>query len=328
MNNLLWMRPPWKADGGRDVYFTYSPRPPRPVICERSPTSSMSSSSSDSFPVPALFPGALYHDPAPVGGVAVALLAGTYGLFGLSPDLPLLVAGFCGTTLLYAADRVWTETPEDRVNRPERVAWVQTHTRWLAVESAVLVALGGAMLPLLEWRTLVGTGILGGVAGLHLLPRGAVGPVLTGLPKPIVIAGTWAAGGALLPLVEAGVPIGRGALLFFADRWLFILPNLLLADWGDRAGDAEAGLAPWATGWSARWVRGIATALLLGAAAGSLLWAAVGTVPVRAAVDAVGPVLMMGAVWGLDPTRPRDAVLFDLVVAWPLVPAFLAWMMV
>lgn len=288
----------------------------------------MSSSSTDSFSLFSLFPGALYHDPAPVGGVAVALLAGTYGLFGLSPDLPLLVAGFCGTTLLYAADRVWVDAPEDRVNRPERVAWVQARGRWLAVESAVLVALGGAMLLLLEWRTLVWTGILGSVAGLHLLPRGTEGPFLTGLSKPIVIAGTWAAGGGVLPLVEAGEPIGGGALLFFGERWLFVLPNLLLADWGDQAGDAEAGLAPWAPRWSARQVRGGATALLLVAAAGGLAWAIVGTAPLLIGVDALGPVLMMGAVWGLDPTRPRDAFLFDLVVAWPLIPALLAWMIV
>lgn len=288
----------------------------------------MPSSSSDSFSAPSLFSGALYHDPAPVGGVAVALLAGTYGLFGLTPDLPLLVAGFCGTTLLYAADRVWTETPEDRVNRPERVAWVQAHTGWLAVESALLFALGGAMIPLLELETLFYTGLLGGISALHLSPRNAAGPFLTGLTKPIVIAGAWAVGGVLLPLVEAGEPIGSGALLLFGDRWLFILPNLLLADWGDREGDAEAGLAPWATSWSARWVRGIATALLLVAAAGGLAWAVAWTVPVLAGVDALGPVLMMGAVWSLDPTRPRDAFLFDLVVAWPLIPSLLAWMIV
>jgi hypothetical protein len=284
--------------------------------------------SSDSFVAFTLLPGAFYHDPAPVGGVAVALLMGTYGLFGLSPDLPLLVAGFCGTTLLYAADRVWAETPEDRVNRPERVAWLQAHPRWLAGESAVLVALGGAMLSLLEWKTLIWIGGLGSVAGLHLLLRGGDGPFFTGVSKPFVIAGAWAAGGAFLPLVEAGQPIGYGALLFFGYRLLFLLPNLLLADWGDRGGDAEAGLAPWALEWSVWQVRVGATALLLGAIAGGLAWALVGAAPFLIGGDTVGPVFMMAAVWGLDPTRPRDAFLFDLVVAWPLIPVLTAWMIV
>lgn len=287
----------------------------------------MMSPTPESFSTPDLIPGVFYHDPAPVGGVAIALLGGTYGLFGLPVDIPLLVAGFCGTSLLYAADRVWADAPEDQVNRPERVGWVQAHSGWLAVESALLVALGGAMLPLLEARTLLWTGLLGSLGGLHLLPRNSAGPVFAGLPKPIVIAGTWAAG-ALLPLIEGGQPIGEEALLFFGYRWLFILPNLMLADWGDRVGDAEAGLVPWATEWSACQVRGAASALLVAAIVGGLAWAIVGTVPFLVGMDLMGPVLMLGAVWGLDPTRPRDAFLFDLVVAWPVIPGFTAWMIV
>lgn len=255
-------------------------------------------------------------------------MAGTYGLFGASPDLPLLVAGFCGASVLYAVDRVWADSPEDRVNRPERVTWIRAHTGWLAAESIGLIAVGAAMLPLLEADTLLAAAGLGGVAALHLFPRGDEGPYLVGLLKPVAVSGTWAAGGALLPLIEAGQSIGYEALLFFGYRWLFILPNLLLADWGDREGDAEMGLAPWAAGKSARQVRGAATALLLVAAAGGLAWTVFGSAPLLVGMDVVGPGLMVGAVWGLDSTQPRDAFLFDLVVAWPLVPALLAWMMV
>jgi hypothetical protein len=45
-------------------------------------------------------------------------------------------------------------------------------------------------------------------------------------------------------------------------------------------------------------------------------------------IDAVGLLLMGGTVWGMDPTRPRDAFLADLVVAWPVVPGLAAWMIV
>jgi 4-hydroxybenzoate polyprenyltransferase len=272
--------------------------------------------------------GALYHDPAPVGGVAVALLSGTYGLFGLPVDLPLLVVGFCGVTLIYAADRVWGASPEDRVNRPERVAWVRTHQGWLAVETAGLFAVGGALLPYLEGATLLWTAVLGSVAGLHVRSGAGEQPVLAGLAKPGAIATTWAAGGALLPFVEAGVPVGIGALLFFGSRTLFILPNLLLADWGDRRGDIKAGLAPWAPRWTLRRVRWTATGGLMIAALGALGWAAVARAPVLVGIDAVGLLLMGGTVWGLDPSRPRDAFLADLVVAWPVVPALAAWMIV
>lgn len=274
------------------------------------------------------FPDALLHDPAPVGGVAVALMAGTYGLFGISPDVPLLVAGFCGTTLLYAVDRAWVDSPEDRVNRPGRVVWTQAHTGWLAIETGVLVAVGGAMVPLLKTNTLLAAAGLGGGAVLHLFPRGDEGPFLDGVSKPIAVSGTWAAGAALLPLIEAGPPIGAAALLFFWYRWLFILPNLLLADWGDRTGDAEAGLAPWAAEWTARQVRWMGTSSLLVAAIGGMTWIIVGTNPLLVGIDAIGLILMAGVVWGLDPERPRTAVLADLVVGWPLVPALAAWMSV
>ncbi|MCS3822190.1 hypothetical protein [Salinibacter ruber] len=271
---------------------------------------------------------ALYHDPAPVGGVAVALLTGTYGLFGLPVDLPLLVVGFCGVTLIYAADRVWGSAPEDRVNRPDRVAWVRAHQGWLAVETMGLFAVGGALLPYLAWPTLLWTAVLGSVAVLHIRWGAGGRPVLVGLAKPGAIATTWAAGGALLPFVEAGAPVGIGALLFFGARTLFILPNLLLADWGDRRGDIKAGLAPWAPRWTLRRVRWAATGGLAAAALGALGWAVVARAPVLVGIDAVGLLLMGGTVWGMDPTRPRDAFLADLVVAWPVVPGLAAWMIV
>ncbi|WP_263787182.1 hypothetical protein [Salinibacter grassmerensis] len=272
--------------------------------------------------------GALYHDPAPVGGVAVALMSGTYGLFGLPMDLPLLVVGFCGVTLIYAADRVWGASPEDRLNRPERVAWIRAHQGWLATETGGLLAVGGALLPYLEWATLLGTAALGGVAVLHVRSWAGERPVLVGLAKPGAIATTWAAGGALLPFMEAGSTAGSEALLFFGYRTLFILPNLMLADWGDRRGDTEAGLAPWAPQWTLRRVQWTATSGLLVAALGALGWATVATTPVLIGVDAVGLLLMGGTVWGLDPSRPRDAFLADLVVAWPLIPALVRWMIV
>lgn len=271
---------------------------------------------------------ALYHDPAPVGGVAVALLMGTQGLFGLSADVPLLLLGFCGTTLVYAVDRVWRETPEDRVNRPARVAWVKAHTGWLTLETSVLVATAGATVPFLRGETLLGVVGLGGIAGLRVLPRAFGSRVLHGLRKPVTIAGAWAAGSALLPFAEAGVPIDGGAVLFFGYRFLFILPNLLLADWTDRRGDSDAGLAPWAAGWSGQQVRWAATGSLLLAAAGAGLWALGGEAPLLLGLDAVGLLLMLGVVWRLDLARPRDAFLADLVVAWPLIPALVRWMIV
>lgn len=271
---------------------------------------------------------AFCHDPAPVGAVAVGFLLGTYGLFRLPVDLSLLVAGFCGVSLAYATDRIWTSAPEDRVNHPERVVWVQSHIRWLAAETVLFIAVGGAMLFCLEWSTLLCVGGLGAVASLHILFRGRGSLRNWGEGKPVAIAGAWALGGGVLPLVEAEANIGLGAVLFSLYRFLFVLPNLMLADWRDQAGDAAAGLAPWAARWTKRQVQWIATGGLLLAVVGAIGWALVGSSPFLVGIDAVGPILMIGVVWQSRPARPTHALLADLVVGWPIVPFFLRWMMV
>jgi len=328
MNNLLGPPASGREDGLYGIFHVIIEK--SGPSCERwsaHRVSCMSSSSSVGSSTTGFLP-ALYHDPAPVGGVAVALLLGTCGLFNVPVDVPLSVAGFCGVTLVYAADRVWKSSPEDRINRPERVAWIRAHVGWLTIETVALLAVGGAMLPFLEWTTLLCTVVLGGVAGLQVWPWGEGRAALSGFTKVGAIAGAWAVGGVVLPLVEAGFPVGAEAALFFGYRTLFVLPNLLLADWGDRRGDAHAGFDPWALGWSLRRVRWVATAGLLVAALGAVAWAVVGTTPLLVGIDAVGLVLMGGVVWALDPVRPRDAFLADLVVAWPLVPALTAWMIV
>jgi hypothetical protein len=44
-------------------------------------------------------------------------------------------------------------------------------------------------------------------------------------------------------------------------------------------------------------------------------------------VDAVGPLLMLGAVWGLNPQWAAHRFLLDALVAWPGVTALVAWVM-
>lgn len=269
---------------------------------------------------------AMSHDSLPVGLVLGGLLLGTYGIFSLHVDGALVAAGFCGTALAYLVDRVWMPSPEDRVNHPGRVQWVESHTEWFAVETVVLFAAGGATVPFLGWSVLLPAVVLAGAVGFHVMPRGA-GFKRGGLTKPVAIAGTWAVAGSLLPLLEAQRNLSVGVLLFLVYRFLFVLPNLLLADLADRVGDAEAGLSPWARRWSDRGVRWAATLLLVVGLVGAASWAMVGERPLLVGVDAVGLVLMMGAVWGLDVRRPDYALLADLVVGWPVVTALAAWMM-
>ena len=269
----------------------------------------------------------LCYDPLPVGGIAVVLLLGTYALLGMAPSVPLLLAGLCGGALVYGVDRGVVAAPEDTINHPERRRWVEAHRRWLWGEAAVLLFGGVAALSYLKLETVLGAGVGVVLAGLHLLPAGRWGRLLKtiGVGKPIVVAGAWAVGATFLPVIEAGQPVTLKVVGLAGYRFFFILPNVLLADWGDRRGDAAVGLGPWTEAGTGRRLRWIAATLLLvgaGVAAGlSMTSISAGLL----LVDGLGLVWMGGAVWGLEPERPRDRLLMDLVVAWPLVTVLVNW---
>lgn len=254
--------------------------------------------------------------------MAVGLVAGTSVLLDVVPSGPLLLAAFCGTALVYGIDRVLSRSPEDRLNRPERVAWRRRRRGIFWVEGAGLV--GGLVYALLHLRpaTIGVAAVLGAVGVLHsvrALPGGRRLKALGGL-KPFIVAGVWSGGAVALPVIEARAPVTVAVGALCAYRFVFILPNILLADWADREGDAAAGLNPWALRWSRHSLRVVCTTLLgagmLGAGVGAVFLGA----PALLILDAVGYGLMAAGTWTLYPdTSPAHAFLLDLVVAWPIV---------
>ena len=268
----------------------------------------------------------LVHDPLPIGGIAVAVMLGTGALLDVSVSGPLLVAAFCGVALIYGTDRALVAAPEDEWNRPRRARWVRAHRGWLYGEAGALLVVGMAALSVLPLKALIWGVGLAALGGLHLLSGGTGRPFDgLGIGKPLLVAGAWALGGAILPLVGAGVPLGATAWGLAGYRFFCILPNVLLSDWGDRAGDRAAGGASWTRWGTERGLRGTATGLLVLALilAGGM---AVETHRVLLfGVDAVGVLLMGGAVWTLRPECGTHRFLLDVLVAWPVVTALVAW---
>lgn len=268
------------------------------------------------------------HDGVPVGLIAVALMLGTYALLDLPPSVPLLVLGGCGAVLVYQLDRVLDFSPEDRVNRPARRQWMQAHRRYVLATIVGAGVVGGLMVPMLRPATLVGGAALGCVGLLH------VGPVVRGQRlkawgalKPIAISGVWAAGAVLLPVLEAGQAVTAGAVGLVAYRFALVLVNTLLADLGDRTGDAHAGLHTWATDWPPplllRTAYVILGVTLLGGV-GAVGW---GGAPRLLVVDLVGVLLMGGIVRRVQLDRAcAHHIAIDAVVAWPVVPFLVGWM--
>ncbi len=257
--------------------------------------------------------------------VALGLLAGTSTLFSLPLSIPVLLAGTSGAFLIYLLDRCWLSSKEDMANQPLRVAWIRSHNVYVWGASLLAFGLGAVgALQLIEWSLLVGVLLaLGGV--LYLLPlKRRLKRVW--YAKPLVIAGAWAIGAVLFPIAQAGVEITVPVLIFLVYRLLFILPNVLLADWQDREGDKQAGLRSLAMFVEEHTLRAIAAccavgSLLLGGWVGTLLeW------PVYYYVDLVGPLLMLGIC-----LRPlyRSYVLYglvlDVVVAWPLITTLIVY---
>ncbi len=269
----------------------------------------------------------LAYDPLPIGGIAVALLLGTYALLQLSPSLPLLITGFCGAALVYGVDRAVVPSPEDALNHPQRRRWYRDYRPWVVGEVGSLVIVGGGALTYLRPRTLCAAGGLAALIALHLVPMGHWGRPLKslGLGKPLVVAGAWALGATLLPALEAGQAGDYEVWGLAGYRLLFILPNVLMADWGDRRGDVASGVHPWTRNRTGHRLRWTATGLLGLATGSALLASSVAPVPVLLWVDAVGPLLLMGAVWALSPNRPGARLVMDGLVGWPLVTALAAW---
>jgi len=271
----------------------------------------------------------LYHDPLPIGGIAVALMLGTYGLFQIPLSIPLLVAGGCGTALVYGVDRGILRSPEDEINHPERRQWMHANHRWLLGELSLFGGCGGVALIHLRAETLILIAGIGFVAGLHLIPVGKGRPPLKslGMGKPLAIAASFAVGSTLLPVLEAGSPVDIRVLALAGYRILFILPNVLVADWADREGDRAVGLDTWTTEWTLHHLRVVLTLILGGGMASAAGAVALWGVSSLLLLDAVGLLATLGAVWGLRPSASSGHLfLLDAVVAWPIVVWLVATM--
>jgi 4-hydroxybenzoate polyprenyltransferase len=257
--------------------------------------------------------------------VAAGLTAGSAVLIGQPLSGSLLAASCSGAFLIYLIDRALLFRKEDSINQPDRVAWYARHPAYTS--GAFLAALGvlclaafDLTLPVLVWGGCMGAG---GV--VYLLDFGRRGSRFKGhwLIKPLAIAGAWTAGTVFFPAYGNDAWLEFDVAFMALYRFTFILPNVILADWPDRDGDAAADLKPLAvirgqTG-VRRWATGLAfLSLLLG-----MSQAVVFAWPAHWWIDLGGPALMIYAAQrSFSGSHWFYGFVIDLMVAWPLVTAF------
>lgn len=262
--------------------------------------------------------------------VAIGLMTGSAALLGKSLTWPLLAASGAGAFLIYLIDRAWLIHKEDLINQPERVAWYTTHPLYAVGAFSVGGIVLGVSALKLSWPVVLAGGLLGCAGMAYLREYGTDRDRIKGhwLYKPLSISGAWTLGTVLLPAFafEWDYDVQLGALIIY--RFTFIAPNIILADWPDRVGDAAASLNSLAVTRGDAGVRSWATllaflALLIGAA--QMLYF---SWPVPLWIDLGGPLLMIYAA-----QRPFDGaywfygLVVDLIIAWPLVTAGAASMM-
>ncbi len=259
--------------------------------------------------------------------VAFGLIAGTYVLIRIPLSLPLLFAGCSGAFLVYQLDRCWMIGVEDKANQPERIAWLRQHQGYVFSSCIFFAVTGGIAALFLSVNTLLFSMLLAGVGVLYLLPvlPGGILPKSIWYLKPIVISGAWAVGSVLFPAVEAGAPLTRWIALLIFYRLFFILPNILLTDWLDRAGDRVAGhtsIAMLLPEQQLRMLAGIAAliALTLGISMGYWMeW------PASFYIDLGGPIsMMLICMIPLRQSRLLYGLILDIVVAWPVMTVLVA----
>lgn len=256
--------------------------------------------------------------------VAIGLMTGSAALLGESLTWPLLAASGAGVFLIYLIDRAWLIHKEDRINQPERVIWYADHPHYAVGAFGLAGLVLGVAALNLNWFVVIAGGLLGIAGVAYLQEYGRTRGRLKGhwLCKPLSIAGAWMLGAVVLPALAFGWPFDVQLAALAVYRFTFIVPNVILADWPDRVGDAAASLNSLVVlkGDAAvrSWATGLASiALIMGV--GQLIcfsW------PMPYWVDLGGPLLMIyAALRPFDGSRLFYGLVVDLIVAWPLLTA-------
>ena len=175
--------------------------------------------------------------------VASALLLGTHALAGQKLSAWYLLLACSGVLLIYHVDRAFLRSNEDVRNAPERLQWYETHRAYLFGSSVITIVCGIVAALQLPLPILAYGAVIGALGVLYSVPQRAGGRRLKDIPlvKNLLILTCWVGGVVVIPLYGDISPKLLGLLATY--RVLYLIPNLLVADWVDAPGDVAKGEA-------------------------------------------------------------------------------------
>lgn len=268
-----------------------------------------------------------------VGIVASALILSVARFLDVPVSEMLLIASAFGAFLVYAGDRIWADSQADRTNAPERWVWWQ-HSR---TRSGLIMALAGSGALYaglhLPGRVLL-AGIVFGATGLwYGLPESIVGrwqlKRLAGRGRGALIALVWGIGVVAMVAISAPRPQWAVLALLAAYRALWLVPDVVAAEYADRPGDALSGLPGMTFGWSVHRLRQFCWLMLVPTGAvGAVLWCYVsgmsdGWMAAWIAADMAGMVASCVVIQRTESVDASRVFVLDLMAAWPVIPALL-----
>ena len=263
-------------------------------------------------------------------------MLGNSTLFSYLPPTSFLIVASIGAFLVYRVDRALVDSPEDAFNAPARVDFSHRYRWALLIVALVLTLFSAYLAPTMQvlWVEVASVvGALGLIYPLRILPGGRRPKDIAWLKTTLIVA-CWVGGGVVLPLIVFGGTDEIGLVAGVAAyRTVWILPNLLTADWLDRKGDQEAGSGNLVATWTIAQMRYVSVTLpALGAALATVLvWNGTPLVPVL--LDLMGMIVLSWVAWKVmlasyEEDAPTGSMIaakmvgLDLLVAWPL----LAWL--
>jgi len=260
--------------------------------------------------------------------VASGLILGTYAIVGMNPEYWYALLGASGALLVYHTDRAFFTAREDADNAPHRIAWYRHHRSYLVVSSVVATICAIWSATHIHTEVLLAGSVLGLAGILYSIPLPFTSLRLKDVQvlKTLLIVSCWVIGGVILP-VWSTVPV-QAALFLAGYKFLYVIPNVLMAEWVDRSGDAQYGIQSTGSRMSLSSIRMISLACLLAAFIILWIWSRTGQPVDLLYIDSIGLAGMVAMILFKKDWTSKHIIALDMFVGFPMLTwVFWVWIM-